>query len=86
MRTYANEHFQSAPVQRSSNPVFVRFALIAGAGPTVVSPDSRDSNHTHGLDRRDFDLTVDERGIVGREVDVANEQGQVLGRGIIGWN
>ncbi|OAP55745.1 hypothetical protein AYL99_09897 [Fonsecaea erecta] len=81
--TYANEHFRSVPAKKPANPVFVRFALIAGAGPIVVSPSSPDAN---GLGRRDFDLTADDRGIVGREVDVANEQGQVLGRGIIGWN
>ncbi|OCT54134.1 hypothetical protein CLCR_00207 [Cladophialophora carrionii] len=82
--TYATEHTQPVPAQRYQNPVFVRFALIAGAGPTVVNPDA--GGGLDGVDRRDFDLTVADRGIVGREVDVANEQGKVLGRGIIGWN
>ncbi|KIW92574.1 uncharacterized protein Z519_06421 [Cladophialophora bantiana CBS 173.52] len=82
--TYANEHAQSVPARRSHNPVFVRFAVIVGASPVVVCASSRDS--LDGLGCGDFDLTANDRGIVGREVDVANEQGQVLGRGIIGWN
>ncbi|KAH0829672.1 hypothetical protein FOPE_10791 [Fonsecaea pedrosoi] len=86
--TYANEHIHAAPArkQRVPNPVFARFPLVTGAGPTIVSRASRDTDGRDECGRRDFDLTVDERGIVGREVDVTNEQGQVLGRGIIGWN
>lgn len=85
VRTYAKEPLQSTVTEGFQNPVFVRFPVVTGSGPMVVNPNPLD--HRDGLYHRNFDLTVDyDRGVVGREVDVADEHGRLLARGIIGWN
>ncbi|KIV84976.1 hypothetical protein PV11_00721 [Exophiala sideris] len=58
--------------------IFDQFSILPGTIPGAVLSETKGSNA--------LDLTVGEHGVVGRPVYIVDDQGQSLGRGIIGWN
>lgn len=69
---------QGRPPFNEPSPILGQFSVLAGAVPGAVIP-KKTASHV-------LDLTVGERGVVGRPVYIVDDLGRSLGRGIIGWN
>jgi len=76
------ETLQNQPKQTPESPILVHFSIISGAVPDVVVPKTTEQS----TNSRPLDLTAGEQGLVGSSVHVTDEGGELLGRGVIGWN
>ncbi|KAL2444214.1 hypothetical protein ABEF95_015924 [Exophiala dermatitidis] len=65
-----------------SADVFGTFFLTSGRGPEAVRPTWK-TPRSGGIPR-DFNLTADDDGLLGRPVLIMNQQGLPIGHGIIG--
>ena len=77
-----NESLRHRTKLNDESPILSQFSILSGSAPEVVVPKMCERLANAGL----FDLTVGERGAVGRTVHLADERGQLLGNGVIGWN